>query len=121
MRTTTDGGSKAIINPRWTEKPCALPYFNTTMLGADFYSMLLRNGVIPFRTYPPYHLYEDVDDSPLVGQFSKSDCSATKRVPAPNDTSSESSRRDVSNADYFGAGAIPPVEISTMENRPRGG
>ena len=41
-------------------------------------------------------------------------------VPIPNDTSSESSRRDVPNADLFATGTIPRVEISTMENRPRG-
>ena len=55
------------------------------------------------------------------GGFSKLDCSTTKRVPIPNDTSSESSRRDVSSADLFGSGTIPTVEISTMEDRPRGG
>ena len=31
-----------------------------------------------------------------------------------------SSRRDVFNADLFGTGSIPTVEISSMENRPRG-
>ena len=32
----------------------------------------------------------------------------------PNDESSGSSRRDVSNADLFGTATIPTVEISTM-------
>ena len=32
-------------------------------------------------------------------------------VPIPNDTSSESSRRDVPNADLFGTGTNPTVEI----------
>ena len=32
----------------------------------------------------------------------------------PNDTSSESSLRDVSNAELFGTGTMPPVEVSTM-------
>ena len=56
-----------------------------------------------------------------LGRFSKLDCSTTKRVPIPNDAFSESSHRDVSNADRFGTGSIPTVEISRMENRPRGG
>ena len=54
---------------------------------------------------------------------SKVDCSKTKRVSIPNDTSSESSRRDVSHADHFGTDTIPTtntVETSTMGNRPRG-
>ena len=38
-------------------------------------------------------LDDSVDHTPL-GRFSKVDCSATKRVPIPNETSSESSRRD---------------------------
>ena len=56
-----------------------------------------------------------------LGRFSKPDCSTTKRVPVPtlNDTSSESSRRDVSCADQFGTGTIPTVEIPSTENRPR--
>ena len=62
-------------------------------------------------------------DTPL-GRFSKLDCSTTKRVPTPNAiyTSSESSRRDVSSADLYGADttANTAVEISTMDNRPRG-
>ena len=32
-----------------------------------------------------------------------------------NDTSSESSRRGVSNADLFGTGTSPTVEIPSME------
>ena len=51
-----------------------------------------------------------------------------KRMPIPNDTSSESSRRDASNADLLGTGTIPTtptiptaVEISSMENRFRRG
>ena len=42
-------------------------------------------------------------------------------MPVPNDTSSESCLRDVSNVDLFGTNTVPTVEISTMENRPRGG
>ena len=53
-------------------------------------------------------------------QCSKVDCSTTKRVPIPNETSSESSRRDVSKADRFGVDTIPTVEMSRMENRIRG-
>ena len=53
--------------------------------------------------------------------FSEPDCSTTERVPIPNDTSSERSRRDASNADLFGTDTIPTVGISTMEHRPRGG
>ena len=48
------------------------------------------------------------------------DCMTTKRVPVPNGTSSDISRRDVSNADLSGTGTSSTVEISTMENRPRG-
>ena len=53
-------------------------------------------------------------------RFCKLECSTTKRVPIPNDTSSESSRRDVYNAD-LDTDTIPTVETSTMEHRPRGG
>ena len=68
-----------------------------------------------------YHIGRCVS-LPLLGRFSKLDCSTTKRVPVPipNDMSSESSRRDVSNADTFGTDTIPTVEISIMQNRPRG-
>ena len=38
-------------------------------------------------------------------------------MPIPNDMSSESSRRDVCNADLFGTDAIPTTEISSMESR----
>ena len=39
----------------------------------------------------------------------------------PNDTASESSRRDVSNADLLGTDTIPTVGISTMkQSTPRG-
>ena len=41
-------------------------------------------------------------------------------VPIPNDTSSESSRRDVSMIDLFGTGTIPTVVISIMEDRTKG-
>ena len=60
-------------------------------------------------------------------RFSKVDCSTTKRVPIRNDTSLLSFRRDASNADLFGTATIPTiptilttVEISSIENRPRG-
>ena len=51
------------------------------------------------------------------GGGSRLDCSTTKRVPIPNDASSESSRRDVSNAVLFGADTIPTVEISTSSRQ----
>ena len=35
-------------------------------------------------------------------------------LPIPNDTSSERSRLDVCDADVFGIGMIPDVEISSM-------
>ena len=38
----------------------------------------------------------------------------------PNHTSSESSRRDVSNAGLFGTGTFPAVEVSSMEIGPEG-
>ena len=41
-------------------------------------------------------------------------------VSIPDDTSSESSRQDVSNADLVGTDPVPSVEISTMEHRSRG-
>ena len=50
-------------------------------------------------------VYDGVCHTPL-GRFSKRDCSLIKRVPVPNDTCSESSRRDVSNADLLGTGTI---------------
>ena len=47
--------------------------------------------------------YDGVDHTHLE-RFPKLDCSTTtKRVPAPNDTSSESSRREVSDADFCSA------------------
>ena len=58
-----------------------------------------------------------------MGRFSTLDYSTAERVPVPNGTSSESSRRDVSSADLFGTDNGPTVwsvEISTMENWPRG-
>ena len=64
---------------------------------------------------PPWGVYH----TPL-GRFSKVDCSTTKRVPTPNDTSSGSSPRDISNPDLLGTGTIPNVEISSTENRARG-
>ena len=48
-------------------------------------------------------------------RFSKLDCSTAKRVPIPNDSSSESSRRDVSSADLLSTDTavnIPTVEVS---------
>ena len=52
--------------------------------------------------------------------FFKLDYSTTKKVLIPNDTSSDSSRQDVSDAGLFGTDTIPTVEIWIMENRPRG-
>ena len=57
-------------------------------------------------------------DTPL-GRFSKLDFSTSKRLPIPDDASSESSRRDVPNAGLSGADISPTAEISSMENRPR--
>ena len=53
--------------------------------------------------------------------FFKLDYSTTKKVLIPNDTSSDSSRQDVSDAGLFGTDTIPTaaVAISIMENRPR--
>ena len=48
-------------------------------------------------------VYDGVHHTPL-GRFSKLDCSTIKIVSIPNDTFSESSRRDVSGADLFGTG-----------------
>ena len=55
-------------------------------------------------------------------RFFKLDCSASKRVAVliPNDTSSERSRRDVSNPDHVRTGTMSTMEISSVENRPRG-
>ena len=65
-----------------------------------------------------------VNITPPSGRFSNPDCSTIKRVPIPNDTSSESSPRDVSNADHFFGPdivpTVPAVEMSTMDNRPGG-
>ena len=66
-----------------------------------------------------YPVYDGVYHTHL-GRFSELDCSKIKRVPIPNDTSSESSWRDVSNVDLFGTGTVSAVKISGMENRPRG-
>ena len=53
----------------------------------------------PQSVYPTT-VYDGVYHT-LLGCFSQLDCSATKRVPIPNDTSSESPQRDVSNVDCF--------------------
>ena len=53
----------------------------------------------------PYH-------PPPSGVVSKLDCSTTKRVPIPNETSSGSSRRGVSDADLSGTDTIPTVDLS---------
>ena len=65
------------------------------------------------------HIQLPVYHTPM-GRFSKADCSTTKRVQTPNDTSSESSRRDISNADIFGTVTAPTVEIPSMENQSSG-
>ena len=51
------------------------------------------------------------DDTHTRGGFSLLDCSTTKMVPIPNDTSSESSPRDASNADVVGVDTVATVEI----------
>ena len=53
----------------------------------------------------------------LLGRISKLDCSTTKGAPIPNETSSESSRRNVFSADPFGTDIIPTVEVSTKKIR----
>ena len=67
-------------------------------------------------------VYDGVSCRTPLEQFSKLDCSTTKRVPIPNDTFPASSGRDVSIADLYGtATTIPTIPtIPTMENRPRG-
>ena len=45
--------------------------------------------------------YTTVFITPSWGRYSKLDCSTNKRVPIPNDTSAESSRRDASNVEPF--------------------
>ena len=58
----------------------------------------------PLAHLSPRRLQPTVDDGANhtpVGRLSKADCSITKRVPIPNDTSSESSRRYVSIAALF--------------------
>ena len=74
------------------------------------------SGYVLISTCFEFAAYQ-VSDRPL-GWFSKLDCSTTEMVVIPNDTSSESCRRDVSNSDLFVA--ISNVETSTIENRPRG-
>ena len=55
--------------------------------------------------------------TPPLRRFSKLDCSTTKRVPIPNDTSPETSRQGGSNAGLCGTGPVPTVEISSLEHR----
>ena len=58
--------------------------------------MHLQDGVVLI------HLsYTTVYVTYPLGGLSKFACSTTKEAPIPNDTSSESSRRDVSNADLL--------------------
>ena len=66
-----------------------------------------------------YRIRRCISHTPL-GRLSKPDCSTTKRGAIPNDTSSESSRRDISNADIFGTVTAPTVEIPSMENQSSG-
>ena len=70
-----------------------------------------------FTVYYVYTVYYDGVHIHTSGEVSTLDCSTTKRVPIPNDRPSKGSGRGVSNADFFGAGTIPTVEISTTENR----
>ena len=62
----------------------------------DMYALLIARD-LPYRT---------VYITPLLGLF-KLDRSSTKRMPIPNDRSPESSRRDASNADFFGTHIYP--------------
>ena len=66
------------------------------------------------------HIRRCISHPPGACFFFKLDCSTTKRVPIPNDTSSDSSRRDVSNAELLGTDAIPAVEISRYGKSPQG-
>ena len=61
-------------------------------------------------------VHDGVYHTPLGG-VSELDYSTTKRVRIPNDASSESSRRHVSNAVLFDADTIPTVEISTSSGQ----
>ena len=62
--------------------------------------ILARAPTHKFVFYIFSTVYDGVHHTPL-GRFSKLDYSATSRVSIPNDTSSECSRRGVSNADLF--------------------
>ena len=58
-----------------------------------------------------------------LGRFSELDWSTTKRVSTPNDASSESALVEMLSTPTFVAPTLfrlPLVEISTMENRPKG-
>ena len=95
-----------------TRTPSSISYYGCEMV--DY--QIDHSGTSPTTVYGG--VYAGVYHTPL-GRFSKLDCSTAKRVAIPNDTSSESSRRDVCIADLFGIDPIPTVEISTTENRPR--
>ena len=86
--------------------------------------MLVMLGFGSLSTRRVYRIQCTVCHTPL-GRFSKVDCLTTKRAPIPNGTSAERPLIDAFNADLFGSDTIPTinttaVEISTMENRPRG-
>ena len=61
--------------------------------------------------------YTTDDEHHLPGAVFQARLLVIKEGANTNDTSSESSRRDGSNADHFGTDTIPTVEISTTENR----
>ena len=63
--------------------------------------------------YEVYHTH--------LGRFPGSNARQQRGCQLPNGTSSERSRRDVSNDDLFGTAVTPAVEISTMGDRPWGG
>ena len=68
----------------------------------------------------PYYAGQAAEARDVSGAHLKEfNCSTTKRVSIPTDTSSGSSLIDASNADGFGIDTIPTAEISTMENQPR--
>ena len=75
--------------------------------------------VLQYQTYVPVY---DGLLSHLPGAIFQARLLHTgRRMPKPNDASSASSRRDVSNADVVGPdAAVPTVEISSMENWSRG-
>ena len=57
------------------------------------------------KCHPSYRIRRCIPHAPGA-VLPELDCSATKRVPIPNDTHSENSQRDVSDADLSGTDTI---------------